>query len=69
MGEKTVHIQSISCRHCVATIKREIEDIDGVSAVDGDIATKMVTIRWNPPADWDLIKQTLDEIGYTPDAP
>ncbi len=27
MEEKTVHIPTISCGHCVATIKREVEDI------------------------------------------
>jgi len=67
MQEKTVHISNISCGHCTMTIEREIGELDGVSLVKGNAETKEVMVQWNPPGEWNTIRQTLDEIGFTPD--
>lgn len=64
MSEKTVNIPDISCGHCLATVKRELEELDGVSSVEGDVDSKNVTIAWSEPANWEQIAETLDEIGY-----
>jgi len=67
MKKRTVFIPDISCNHCVATIKRELEDVDGVKSVKGDPSTKKVTIEWGSPATWEEIEDLLDEIGYPPE--
>ena len=67
MEEKTVYISAISCEHCIKTITREVEDIEGVETVEGNLTSKTVRIRWSSPARWDSIKQTLDDIGYPPE--
>jgi len=67
MEEKTVTIPKISCKHCIMAIKNELEDIKGVESVNGNPATKRVTITLQPPANWGKIVQTLNEIGYTPE--
>ncbi len=67
MEEKTVHIPNISCGHCTMTIEREIGEIEGISFVKGNAETKEVTVKWNSPLTWETIRQTLDEIGFTPD--
>ena len=64
MGEKTVNIPNITCGHCVANIKREVEDIQGVVSVEGDPESKDVTFKWEEPATWEAIIETLKEIGY-----
>ena len=64
MSEKTVHIPDISCGHCLATVKREIGEMQGVTAVEGDVESKNVSISWEEPADWEGIKAMLEEIGY-----
>jgi len=61
---KTVLIPNITCNHCVMTIVGELKDLDGVEQVTGDAASKKVTVNWSGPADWNLIVETLDEIGY-----
>jgi copper chaperone len=68
MTEKTVTIPKISCGHCVATIKRELGELPGVTVVDADPETKQVTINWQDPATWETIRATLEEIGYPPQA-
>ena len=67
MPEKTVHIPSIMCGHCVMTIKRELSEIEGVVSVEGSADTKMVTVAWEDPAGWDTVKEVLDDIGYSPE--
>ena len=64
--EKTVTIPAISCGHCVATVEREVGEIEGVLKVKADESSKQVVIEWGDPATWDAIKDLLDEIEYSP---
>ena len=64
MEEKTFTIPNISCGHCVATIKTELSELDGVRRVDGDADGKTVTVAWEAPATGDRIRSTLAEINY-----
>jgi copper chaperone CopZ len=57
-------IPNIHCGHCIKTIERELGEIDGVSSVNGDAATKKVTIEWIPPASLEGIKAALKEINF-----
>ena len=65
--EKTVDVPNISCGHCVATIEREVGELDGVAAVRADAATKQVKISWDPETtDWVAIVETMEEINFPP---
>ena len=64
MAKKTFSIPSISCGHCVTAIKTELNELDGVSAVEGDIEGKSVEVEWDAPATEDGIKNKLNEINY-----
>ena len=64
MQKKTFSIPSISCGHCVNAIKTELNELDGVSAVAGDIEGKSVDVEWDAPATEDSIKNKLTEINY-----
>ena len=64
MQETTFSIPSISCGHCVMSIKNELGDLEGVSAVDGDPDSKSMTVAWDAPATLEGIKALLKEINY-----
>ena len=64
MEEKTVHIPSISCGHCIMTVKQEVSELESITSVEGDVGTKMVTIKWDSPTTWEKIALTLEEVGY-----
>ena len=64
MEKMTFSIPNISCGHCVMTIKNELSDLEGVSAVEGNPAEKLITIEWEAPATVQHIKDTLVEINY-----
>ena len=67
MDSKTFKVPAISCAHCVHTVKMEVGEIPGVSNVDADPTSKMVTVTWDKPADWEQIRATLVEINYPPE--
>lgn len=63
---KTFNVPNISCGHCVMTIKREVSAVPGVQSVDAEQATKRITVTWDSSTSWEVIKETLVEIGYPP---
>lgn len=68
MEEKTVVLPAINCSHCVGAIRREIGALEGITAVEGDAGTKRVTVRWQPPLNWEQIREKLVRLGYPPEA-
>lgn len=64
MATETLKIPNISCEHCVKTIKRELEMLDSVASVTGDVATKLVVIEYVDSGDPAEVRRTLEEIGY-----
>jgi copper ion binding protein len=64
MEKKTFSIPNISCGHCVNAIKTELTELDGVSAVEGNIEGKSVDVEWDAPATEDSIKNKLSAINY-----
>jgi copper chaperone len=66
MQSKTFEVPNISCGHCVMTVQNEVSELNGVSKVQADQDSKMVTVEWDAPATWDQIKATLTEINYPP---
>jgi len=64
METTTLNIPNISCGHCVMAVKRELEEMEGVSKVEGDPGKKEVQVRYESPASLEKIKETLKEINY-----
>ena len=64
MEKRTFTIPNISCGHCVATIQKELNEIDGVTQADGDPQSKSITVEWQPPATASAIEARLADIGY-----
>lgn len=60
----TLNIPAISCDHCVMTIKREISELPGVLAVEGNAQAKTATFTLENEAVLTAVKATLAEIGY-----
>lgn len=64
MKSVTYSVPNISCHHCTHTISMELSDIEGVSKVDADVHTRLVTITFDEPATEQQLKDTLAEINY-----
>lgn len=66
MQVRTFQVPNIGCDGCVKSIKNELSELTGVVTVNGDTATRMVTVEWDTPATWEKIVETLTEIDYAP---
>ena len=64
MTTKTYHVPAISCGHCVATIERELKQLEGVLGVKAEQEPKRVTVQVADDSLLPQIEQTLVEIGY-----
>jgi copper chaperone len=64
--ETVLSVPDISCEHCVKTINGALGALPGVEAVNTDIPTKSVQLRYDPAqVSMATIEETLDEAGYT----
>jgi copper chaperone CopZ len=66
MHYKQVLIPGISCGHCVRTIESEVSALDHVISVKADEESKLLSLSWEDPQNWENIKQLLTEINYPP---
>jgi copper chaperone len=56
-------VPGMTCGHCEAAVKREVGAIAGVSDIDVDLDSKLVTVR-GEALDRDQIVMAIDEAGY-----
>jgi copper ion binding protein len=56
-------VPGMTCDHCRRAIEDEVGAVAGVTAVEVDLDTKLVTVRSNAPDDAAL-RAAIDEAGY-----
>ena len=64
MEKKIFSIPNISCGHCIMTIKNELNELEGVKAVEGSPEDKNITVEWEAPVTLEKIRALLKEINY-----
>lgn len=62
--DTTYLVSGMTCGHCVNSVQGEIGKIGGVSAVEVDLATGVVTVTSEQPLDLDNVRSAVDEAGY-----
>jgi copper ion binding protein len=66
LQDVTLSVPDISCEHCVHTIDGALGALEGVAAVETDLRTQTVHLRYDPgQVSLAQIEATLDEAGYT----
>lgn len=60
----TFQVQGMSCGHCVNSVQSEVSAIDGVTAVDVDLASGQVTVTSDEPIDAVAVTAAVEEAGY-----
>ncbi len=65
MATTTFTVQGMTCEHCVRAVSEEVAAIDGVAAVDVDLASGAVVVTTDGEAvDPALVAAAVDEAGY-----
>ncbi len=63
MAEKAYTVTGMTCGHCVSSVTSEVSKIEGVQAVDVDLASGRVAVTGDGFAD-DQVRAAVDEAGY-----
>lgn len=61
---KTLKIKGMSCQHCVKSVKKTLEEIDGIADVAVDLAKGEASFEETRPVDNDLIREKIKKAGY-----
>lgn len=69
MATKNYTVKGMTCQHCVMSVTEEVSDVDGVSAVDVDLASGRLSVTASSAIDDQAIAAAVEEAGYALAAP
>ncbi|GAA2516534.1 MAG: heavy-metal-associated domain-containing protein [Kocuria sp.] len=64
----TVNVSGMTCGHCVSSVKEELAEVPGVTAVDVDLNSggiSPVTIESTGDLDLQAVTEAVAEAGYS----
>ncbi|MFF4773357.1 heavy-metal-associated domain-containing protein [Microtetraspora fusca] len=64
MTTTTYTVKGMTCGHCVSSVKEEVGEVAGVTGVEVDLATGLVTVESEGPVDAATITAAVEEAGY-----
>jgi copper ion binding protein len=64
MSTVTVTVTGMTCGHCASSVREEVGDIPGVTAVDVDLTSGKVTVDSEREVDSAAIQDAVEEAGY-----
>ena len=64
MTTSTYTVTGMTCSHCVGSVSSEIGQIPGVTDVQVDLASGVVTVTSDRPVDDTAVAAAVDEAGY-----
>ena len=60
----TIKVKGMSCQHCVASVTKALNDIEGISDVKVDLEAGSATYNENSPVTIEAIKDAISSIGF-----
>ena len=65
MTKVKLEAPDISCDHCVASIRKALMKLPGVQFLEGDAASKTVTLEYDPVSvRMEAIERAMEDEGY-----
>lgn len=64
MATSTYTVTGMTCEHCVASVKEEVGEIDGVTGVDVDLASGRLDVTSEGDLDRSAVEAAVTEAGY-----
>jgi copper chaperone CopZ len=65
MSTETYTVTGMTCAHCSRSVSTEVSAVAGVTVVEVDLATGEVTVTSDLPVHTDVIREAVEEAGYT----
>jgi copper chaperone len=60
----TYTVTGMTCGHCVGSVEEEVSSVPGVTGVEVDLATGLLTVTGDEPIDDSAITAAVSEAGY-----
>lgn len=58
-------VEGISCNHCVAVVKKALEQLSGIQRFEVDLKAKRVHVEYDPAAvNYESMKKAVENQGY-----
>lgn len=64
MSTATYTVVGMTCDHCVSSVREEVGQLTGVTAVDVDLATGRLDIVGEHPVADEAVQAAVEEAGY-----
>ncbi|MEV0582640.1 copper ion binding protein [Nonomuraea sp. NPDC050310] len=64
MSTATYTVKGMTCGHCVSSVKEEVGEVAGVTAVEVDLASGLLTVDSDSPVERDQIVAAVEAAGY-----
>ena len=64
MTTQTFTVAGMTCDHCTQAVTKELSGLEGVSRVEVDLATGLVTVDSERALSHDELAEAIDEAGY-----
>lgn len=61
---QTYDVVGMTCDHCVRSVTEEVSALEGVSAVDVDLASGKVHVTTREPITSEQVREAVAEAGY-----
>ena len=62
--KKTLFIEGMMCQHCVSTVKKALEAVDGVAEADVNLETGKATVTLQNDISDDILKKAVEDQEY-----
>lgn len=64
MATTVLHVEGMSCAHCVKAVSGAVGAVGGVTGVQVDLAAKTATVEHDARVTVDALKAAIEEQGY-----
>ncbi|WP_202708578.1 heavy-metal-associated domain-containing protein [Sporosalibacterium faouarense] len=64
--KKTIKIEGMTCGHCAGRVKKELENVCGVTSAEVSASDKKAVVELAHEVDDAKLKAAVEEAGYTP---
>jgi copper chaperone len=63
MSDRTYTVSGMTCDHCVRSVEEEVGEVEGVQAVEVELASGLLTVSGEGFSD-DAVRGAVAEAGY-----
>ncbi len=64
-ADRTYLVSGMTCAHCVASVREEVSELDGVEVVSLDLASGQLVVSGEAADSQDAIRAAVEAAGYS----